>query len=153
LILNFNERTGMARNRSVWAIAAAGVVAAGISMSTAWAGGPGGVVEDPEDIYEAVGTGTFLDSMAGFKASGDTAEEASAAVIAACQAAGGQDCTADEYTNDNLCIVSAADDVSDVVAGGAGPTVEAAQADAVARAAANGTPFTGNAVVVISDCP
>lgn len=143
----------MARTRSLWAMAFAGVVAAGISTSVAWAGGPGGVVEDPEDIYAAVGSGVYSNALAGFTATGDTAEEASAAVIAACQAAGAEDCTVDEYTNDNLCIVSMADDVSDVVAGGAGPTVEAAQQDAVQRAAANNTPFLGAPVLVISACP
>lgn len=143
----------MASTRALWAMAATGAVAAGVSAGIAWAGGPGGVVEDPEDMYAAVGSGVYSNSLAGFTATGDTAEEASAAVIAACQAAGAQDCTADEYTNDNLCIVSVADDVSDVVAGGAGPTVEAAQQDAVQRAAANNTPFIGTPVLVISACP
>jgi hypothetical protein len=104
-------------------------------------------------MFEAVGTGVFIDALDGFTATGDSAAEASAAVIAACQAAGGVDCTADEVTNDNLCIVSVADDVTDVVAGGAGATVEAARADAFARAAANGTPVSPSALTVISDCP
>lgn len=143
----------MASTRSMLTMVAAGVVAAGTSAGIAWAGGPGGVVEDPEDMYAAVGTGVYSNALAGFSATGDSAEEASAAVIAACQAAGAQDCTADEYTNDNLCIVSVADDVSDVVAGGAGPTVEAARLDAIQRAAANNTPFSPAAVVVISACP
>lgn len=143
----------MARTRSIPALVAAGVIAAGITAATAWAGGPSGTVEDPEDIFEAVGTGTFLGGIGGFRATGDTAEEASSAVIAACQAAGGQDCTSDEVTNDNLCIVSVADDVTDEVAGGAGPTIEAAKADAFARAAATFKPMDPSAVIVISACP
>lgn len=144
----------MANFRLVSSIAAAGIVAAGITAGVAWAGGPGGVVEDPEDIYEAVGTGSFSGFEVGYRASGDSADEASQGVLAQCQADGGIDCTVDEVTNDNLCIVSVADDVTDVVAGGAGPTVEAAKADAIARAAANGTPFDlASAAVVISACP
>jgi hypothetical protein len=141
----------MANTKLISFMAAAGIVAAGISISSAGAGGPSGVVED--DMFEAVGTGVFIDALDGFTATGDSAAEASAAVIAACQAAGGVDCTADEVTNDNLCIVSVADDVTDVVAGGAGATVEAARADAFARATANGTPFSPSALTVISDCP
>ncbi len=143
----------MANFRLLSSIAAAGVIAAGISTGVAWAGGPGGVVEDPEDIYEAVGTGTFSGNLVGFRATGDTLEEASEALLAECRADGGMDCTVDEYSNDNLCIVSVADDVTDVIAGGAGPTVEAAKADAIARAAANGTPLDASAAVVISACP
>ena len=56
-------------------------------------------------------------------------------------------------SNDNLCIASVADDTNDVVAGGAGVTVEAARLDAVARAAANNTPLGPNSFVVISACP
>ena len=143
----------MGNFRLLSSIAAAGVIAAGISTGIAWAGGPGGVVEDPEDIYDAVGTGTFDGGLVGFHATGDTFEEASEAVLAECRADGGMDCAVDEYSNDNLCIVSVADDVTDVVAGGAGPTVEAAKADAVARAAANGTPLDASAAIVISACP
>ena len=141
----------MANTRLVSAIAAAGVIAAGITAAAAWAGGPGGAVEP--DIYAAVGTGVYKDAIAGFVGTGATSDEASAAVIGACQAAGASDCTVDEYTNDNLCIVSLADDVTDVVSGGAGPTIEAAKADALARAAANGTPESPGAVVVVSSCP
>ncbi len=140
----------MANIRLVSALVAAGVIAAGVSTSYAWAGGPSGV---NDNIYEAVGTGTFIGELDGFRATGSSAAEASAAVIAACQAAGGVECTADEVTNDNVCIVSVADDVSDVVAGGAGPTVEAAMADAIARAAASGTPFGPTPAVVVSACP
>ncbi|HPX35900.1 MAG TPA: hypothetical protein PLH92_05370 [Mycobacterium sp.] len=141
----------MANKRLVSAIVAAGVVAAGVSIGTAWAGGPGGTVQ--EDIAEAVGTGVFDGELVGFLATGATVEQASANVIAACQAAGGSECTADEATNDNLCIVSVADDDSDVVAGGAGVNVEAARIDALARAAGNNTPIAADAPVVISDCP
>jgi len=130
----------------------ASVIAVGISTSTAWAGGPGGAVEASTDISVAVGTGVFIDGLAGFRASGATNEEASARVIAQCQSAGGQECTSDEVTNDDLCIVSVADDSNDVVAGGAGATVEAARGDAFARAAANGTPLGPTAAIVISDC-
>ena len=143
----------MSNTRLVSAILAAGVIAAGASATYAWAGGPGGTADNAADIYEAVGTGTFIGELDGFRAAGATAQEASAGVIAACQAAGGVDCTSDEVTNDNLCIVSVADDDSDVVAGGAGATVEAAMADAIARAAANNTPLGASAAVVISACP
>lgn len=143
----------MVSRRSVSVIAAACVVGAGISVGTAWAGGPGGVVEDPEDISAAVGTGLFEGALVGFTATGDTNEEASAAVLAQCQSAGGVECTSDEVTNDNLCIVSVADDVNDVVAGGAGATVDAARADAFNRAAANNTPLDPSASVVVSACP
>ncbi|MBU3752217.1 MAG: DUF4189 domain-containing protein [Mycobacterium sp.] len=141
---------------------AAGVLIGGISTGIAWAGGPGGTVEDPEDIFAAVGTGTFEDfadgvgglgGEAGFTATGDTAEEASAAVLAQCQSAGGVDCTVDEVTNDRLCIVSVGSSSAGVVAGGAGVTVDAARQDAIARAAANNTPLGADAVVIISACP
>jgi hypothetical protein len=138
--------------RLVAPLLAAGVIAIGISTGTAWAGGPGGVIEDSTDISVAVGSGVFIDGLVGFRATGATNEEASARVIAQCQSAGGQECTSDEVTNDNLCIVSVADDSNDVVAGGAGVTVEAARDDAFQRAAANGTPLGPTAVIVISDC-
>ncbi|HET9565716.1 MAG TPA: DUF4189 domain-containing protein [Mycobacterium sp.] len=144
----------MAKPRTTWAAIAVAVIAiAGASMSTAWAGGPPGVVEDPVDIAEAVGTGVFDGALVGFRATGDTNDEASANVIAACERAGGQECTSDEVTNDNLCIVSVADDNNDVVAGGAGVTVEVAREDALRRAAANGTPLPPTATTVISACP
>ncbi len=151
----------MAKTRLVTAIAA-GVLIGGISTGIAWAGGPGGTIEDPEDIFAAVGSGTFedfsdgpagLSSEVGFTATGDTAEEASAAVIGQCQAAGGVDCTADEVTNDNLCIASVGSSTAGVVAGGAGMTVDAARQDAINKAAANGTPMGPDAVVIISACP
>lgn len=118
-----------------------GLVAVGISTGTAWAGGPGGTIENATDMSVAVGTGVFIDALVGFRATGAT-NEASARVIAQCQSAGGQECTSDEVTNDNLCIVSVADDSNDVVAGGTGATTEAARDDAMQRAAANGTPLS-----------
>lgn len=142
----------MAKTRLVSAIVAAGVLAVGVPAGVAWAGGPGGDVQDT-NISVAVGTGTFLGELDGFTATGATNDEASAAVLAACQAAGGTECTVDEVTNDNVCIVSVADDNTDVIAGGAGPTVEAAVADAYARAAAGGTPMDPGAPVVVSACP
>jgi hypothetical protein len=145
------ERTGMGKTRRVWAFVAAGVVAGGVSTGIAWAGGPGGAVE--ADTSVAVGTGLFSNSIVGFTATGATNDEAAAKVIAACQAAGGIDCTADEVTNDNLCIAAVASDLTDIVAGGAGPTVEAARQDALNKAVANGTPEGPDAVVVVSVCP
>ena len=138
--------------RVVAPLLTAAVIAVAISPGPAWAGGPGGAVEDSTDISVAVGTGVFIDGLVGFTATGATNEEASARVIGQCQSAGGQECTSDEVTNDNLCIVSVADDNNDVVAGGAGVTVEAARDDAFARAAANGTPLGPDALIVISDC-
>lgn len=142
----------MTTARMVTAIAAAGLIAAAITAATATAGGPGGTVESPNDISAAVGTGEFEGALVGFYATGPTNDAASAAVLAQCQNAGGIECTTDEVTN-NLCIVSAADDVSDVVAGGGGPTVQAAFDDARNRAAANNTPFGPEAAIVISACP
>lgn len=152
----------MSKTRFIWAVVVAGALAGGATTGLAWAGGPGGTIEDPEDISAAVGTGTFedfsdgpggLNAEVGFTATGDTNDEAAAAVIAACQAAGGVDCTSDEVTNDNLCIVSVGSDLKDIVAGGAGPTVEAARQDAINRAAANNTPLGEDAVVIVSNCP
>ncbi|MUL46619.1 DUF4189 domain-containing protein [Mycobacterium sp. CBMA293] len=140
----------MIRTRVVSSIVATSVIAAGISSGVAWADGPAGVVED--DISAAVGTGVFEGSLVGFQATGATNDEASARVVAACQSAGGQSCTSDEVTNDNLCIVSVADDSNAVVAGGAGATVEAARDDAFQRAASNNTPLSPAAVIVISLC-
>lgn len=143
----------MSRSRVVSLVVAASVIAAAISTGVAWADGPGGVVEDPNDISAAVGTGVLEGSLVGFQATGDTNDEASARVIAACEDAGGQSCTSDEVTNDNLCIVSVADNSNSVVAGGAGLTVEAARDDAFQRAALNNTPLTPAAVIVVSTCP
>lgn len=142
----------MPSTRLVATLVTAGAIASGISTSTAWAGGPGGAIDGSNDMSVAVGTGVFVDGLVGFRATGATNEEASARVIAQCQSAGGQECTSDEVTNDNLCIVSVADDSNDVVAGGAGLTVEAARDDAFQRAAANGTLLGPTAAIVISDC-
>lgn len=142
----------MAKTRLVPAIAAVGLLAVGVPSGIAWAGGPGGTVED-NNISVAVGSGTFIGEEDGFTATGPTNDAASAAVLAQCNAAGGVDCTVDEVTNDNLCIVSVADANTNVVSGGAGPTIEAAVADAFARAAGNNTPMTPGAPVLISACP
>ncbi len=143
----------MPSTSSVSAIVAAGVILAGISAGTAWAGGPSGTVENPYHISEAVGTGVVQGALVGFRATGETNDEASASMVAACQGAGGQDCTVDVVTNDDLCIAAVSDVGADIVAGGAGATVEAARADAMARAAANNTPLPPNATVVIWACP
>ena len=158
-----HERTGMVKNRLVYAIGAAGVIAAAVATGSAWAGGPGGTVDNtPADLFVAVGGGTFEDPAdgpggnsleAGFTATGATADEAAAKVIAACQAAGGVDCSSDEVTNDNLCIVSVFDPASHVEAGGAGATVEDARLDAIQSAAANNTPIPASTPVLISACP
>ena len=142
----------MAKTRLVSAIVAAGAIAIGVPAGIAWAGGPGGTVED-NDISQAVGTGTFIGEIDGFTAVAPTNEAASAEVLAACNAAGGVDCSVEEVTNDNLCIVDVGDPDSGVVSGGAGPTIEAAVADATARAAAANTPFGPNMTVIISACP
>ena len=143
---------GMAKTRLVTAIVAAGVFAAGVPAGIAWAGGPDGDVQDT-DISQAVGTGTFIGEVDGFTAVAPTNEEASAAVLAQCNAAGGVDCSVEEVTNDNLCIVDVGDPDSGVVSGGAGPTIEAAVAEATARAAGANTPLGPNATVIISACP
>src|SRR6478736_3018454 len=112
----------MRSTRLVAPLVAAGVIAVGISTSSAWAGGPGGAIEDSNDISVAVGTGVFVDGLVGFKASGATNEEASAQVIAQCQSAGGQECTSDEATNDNLFFFFKQKTAYEIVAGGAGVT-------------------------------
>ena len=65
----------------------------------------------------AVGTGTFVGELDGFIGTGDTNDEASASVLAQCNAAGGVGLHGRRVTNDNLCIVSVADDDSDVIMG------------------------------------
>ena len=142
----------MAKTRLVTAIVVSGVIATGVSAGIAWAGGPGGAVED-DNIAQAVGTGTFIGEIDGFTAVAPTNDAASAAVLAQCNAAGGVDCSVEEVTNDNLCIVDVGDPNSGVVSGGAGPTIEAAVADATARAASANTPFGPNPTVIISACP
>ena len=153
-----------------WATAiTAAVAVAGVSIATAWAGGPGGTVDDSPGppgsyggMFSAVGSGTFedftdgvgkLNVEVGYNAYGDTAAEAESTLVGQCQADGGQNCSADMVTNDNLCIVSVADERTRIDVGGAGPTVEAARLDAIARAAANGTPISPTSPILISDCP
>lgn len=145
----------MALTRTVSGLFAAGVAAAAVSMGTAWAGGPDGFVEDAgyPDVYEAVGSGYVGDSLAGFRATGATKAEAQQAVIGACEAGGGVECSWDEVTSDNLCIVSVGDDDTGEVGGGAGPTVEAAHADALQHAVDGGIPFPPSARILISACP
>lgn len=152
----------MANTRFVTTMVAAGVIAAGISATSAFAGGPGGEIEDPSVPFRAVGTGTFEDyddgpagdsTEVGFAATGATAEEASAAVIAVCQVDGGVDCSSDLVTNDDVCIVSVGDDDIDVVSGGAGETIDAARQDAIQRAAASNLPIDPASPVIISACP
>ena len=153
----------MATHRWASALVAAGAITGVLLTGTACSSGQKDdtATEVPADLFEAVGTGTFEDladgpggagTIAGFRAVGATAEEASNAVIKACQDAGGQDCTSDEVSNDKVCIASVADDTNDVVAGGAGATVEDAKKDALKRAADNETPLTDKAFVVISAC-
>ncbi|WP_342746661.1 DUF4189 domain-containing protein [Mycobacterium neglectum] len=101
----------------------------------------------------AVGSGVLDVALVGFSATGPTNEAASAAVIAACQQAGALDCSRDEVTNDNLCIVSVGDDGSGVVAGGAGPTVETARDDAFRHAQEANAPLDPNARILASACP
>lgn len=148
---------------------AAGVGVVGISVGTAWAGGPPGDVDDTPGppgsyggMFAAVGSGTFLDPAdptgkrsveVGYDAFGNTAEETAASLVAQCQADGGQSCSTDMVTNDNLCIVVVADEMTRLDVGGAGTTVEAARLDAINRAAANGTPINPASPILISDCP
>lgn len=143
----------MPDTRLVSAIAAAGVIAAGIATATASAGGPGGVIENLDDISVAVGTGVFEYDLVGFLATGNTNEEASAKVIAQCEAAGGMFCTSDMATNEDTCIVSVADPVNYVVVGGAGITVSDALENAILEAEANNMPISvEESEVVVSDC-
>lgn len=144
----------MAFARTASVIFAGGVVTATLSMGTAWAGGPGGVVDDSaDDIYQALSSGYVGDSLVGFAATGDTEEEAEQAAIAACTQAGGTDCTADVSTNDAVCLVTVGDDDTGVVSGGAGVTVEAAREDAFVHARDFDTPLDANARTLASACP
>jgi len=143
----------MPNTRLVSVILAAGVIGAGLSTGTAWAGGPGGVVENVDHMSAAVGSGVFADGLMGFLATGATNEEASANVIAKCEAAGGMECTRDEVTNDDNCIGSFADPVNMVVGGGSGATVEEARQNAIGKADAINMPVSEPDVfVVIADC-
>lgn len=140
----------MARARLV-SVCALGTVIASLSVGIAWAGGPGGVVDDT-DISRAVGSGVLNGTLAGFSAKGPTNDAATDAVVLACQQAGAEDCGRDEVTNDNLCIVSVGDDTG-VVSGGAGPTIEAARDDAFRHAAEAGVAFAPDARILVSVCP
>ena len=144
----------MAATRMASAIFALGVVVATFSVGSAWADGPDGVVEGGDDSSQAVGSGVLNGALAGFSATGPTNEAASAAVIAACQQAGAEDCSRDEVTNDNLCVVSVgAGDDSGIVSGGAGSTVEAARDDAFRHAADANAALDPGARVLVSACP
>lgn len=153
----------MSSTRVMWTIVTAGVLAGGALSGCSNSESPGTEASVPENISVAVGTGEFTDrdgdddpatnTIVGFKANGPTNDEASAKVIKACEDAGGVLCTADEVTNDNVCIASVASDATDVVAGGAGATVEDAKLDAISKAEDNETPLGPDAFVVISSCP
>jgi hypothetical protein len=135
-------------------VLALGVVVATLSVGSAWAGGPDGAVESDDNISQAVGSGVLNGALTGFSATGPTNEAASAAVVAACQQAGAQECTRDEVTNDNLCVVSVgADDESGIVSGGAGPTVEAARDDAFRHSQDANAPLDPGARILVSACP
>jgi hypothetical protein len=158
----------MLKTRVITAVATA-VGVAGLCVGTAWAGGPDGDIDDTPGppgsyggMFAAVGSGTFIDPSdptgrrsveAGYDAFGNSAGEATGSLIAQCQADGGQSCSADMVTNDNLCIVVVADEPTRLDVGGAGVTIEAARLDAIARATANGTPINPAAPILISDCP
>ena len=120
----------MAVTGKVAGFCVAGAAVAAISVGVAWAGGPPGAVEE---MSEAVGSGYVGDSLAGFRAGGTTNDEAKQAVIAACQAAGGTECSADEVTNDNLCIVSIGDVVKNRVEEVELEVMERAEANRVAH--------------------
>lgn len=140
----------MALIRKGFGLAAVGAAAVMISMGSAWADGPAGVV----DISRAVGSGVLNGNLVGFTVTGPTNEAASAAVVAACQQAGAGECTRDEVTNDNLCVVSVgAEDDSGVVSGGAGPTIEAARDDAYRHSQDAGAPLGPGARILASVCP
>lgn len=126
-----------------------GAVAAVISGGIAWAGGQDGEV----DMSRAVGSGVVNGGLVGFTVTGPTNEAATAAVLTACQQAGAQDCSRDEVTNDNVCIVSVGADDSGVVSGGAGPTLEAARGDAFRHAQDADAPLDPGARILASVCP
>ncbi|WP_445169798.1 hypothetical protein ACTXG7_11045 [Mycolicibacterium sp. Dal123E01] len=131
-----------------------GVAVATLSVGSAWAGGPDGAVEGGDNISQAVGSGVLNGALTGFSATGPTNEAASAGVIAACQQAGAQECTRDEVTNDNLCVVSlGASDDSGIVSGGAGSTVEVARDDAFRHSHDADAPLDPSARILVSACP
>jgi hypothetical protein len=148
------------------AAAAAATIAAAISTGTAWAGGPtDSTVDDSPGppgnyggMFSALGSGTFIEPNGqnvevGYNEYGYTAAEAQTNVVRQCLNEGGQNCSSDIVTNDNLCIVSIVDGRTNVNSGGAGPTIEAARQDALTRAAANNMPMSPDSAVLISDCP
>ncbi|CAN3130525.1 hypothetical protein ACNUDN_21600 [Mycobacterium sp. smrl_JER01] len=131
----------------------AGLITATVCSAPAWAGGPGGVVETGV-VSRAVGSGVRDGTLMGFSATGPTNEAASAAVISVCQNAGAEQCSSDEVTNDVFCVVSVgADDGSGIVSGGAGPTVEAARADAFGNVGRANLTLDPGARVLASSCP
>ncbi|MBN9634945.1 MAG: hypothetical protein J0H22_06910 [Actinobacteria bacterium] len=134
---------------AVVAVFGASVMAA----APACADGPAVVVENPYDIAAAVGSGVQDGVIVGFSATGPDVPAAAAAVTAACRRAGADQCTSDEVTNDRLCIVNVDAPETGVVAGGAGPTVEAARQDAFNRAAANNTPLAPDSPTLAWSCP
>ena len=131
---------------------AAGLVALACT-GPAWAGGPGGVVEDSGDMAQAVGSGLVNGQLVGYTAFAPDDDAAAAAVVAVCEAAGAQQCTSDEVSNYRLCIMTIGDSTTGGVAGGAGKTEDDAYAAAVARAAAANTPLGPETVVLMSACP
>lgn len=139
---------------SVRGITAGLLAAVSVAMAApAWAGGPGGVV-DTGVVSRAVGSGVRDGLLVGFTATGPTNESAASAVIAACQAAGAQQCSSDEQTNDVFCIVSVgADDGSGIVSGGAGTTPEAAREDAFRHVAQANLTLDPSARILASSCP
>ena len=139
--------------RRVHVVLAATAVAAAALAAPAWAGGPGGVVEN-DDISRAVGSGVLDGALVGYSSSGADNAAASAAVIAACQSAGADQCSSDEVTNDVFCVVSVGvDDGSGIVAGGAGESVEAASADAVKNVGRANLTLSAPTRVLASSCP
>jgi hypothetical protein len=132
--------------------AASIVIAALVSATPAWAGGPGGVVETG-DSSRAVGSGVLNGTLIGFTASGATNDDASAAVIAICQSAGADQCSRDEVTDGVFCVVSVgADDGSGIVAGGAGATVETAREDAYRNVGRANLVLAPDARILASSC-
>ncbi|VEG57502.1 Uncharacterised protein [Mycolicibacterium aurum] len=130
-----------------------GLVVMTVSAATSWAGGPGGVVNGG-DISRAVGSGVMDGLLVGFTASGPTNDAAAAAVVAACQSTGAQECSSDEVTNDVFCVVSVgADDGSGIVSGGAGLTIEAAREDAFAHVRQANLVLDPSARVLAGSCP
>ncbi|KRE30900.1 hypothetical protein ASG82_24090 [Mycobacterium sp. Soil538] len=131
----------------------AGLLCAVALAAPAWAGGPGGAV-DTGVVSRAVGSGVRDGMLIGFTATGPTNESAASAVIAACQAAGADQCSSDEQTNDVFCIVSVgADDGSGIVSGGAGPTPEAAREDAFRHVSQANLTLDPSARILVSSCP